>query len=87
MSYNFFHIIGNGRYHYFVKTTHAKFSPFPPTISLSTAYAKQLPIRSQAGTTKYQAVCVTTHKGSWVKLLLSLISIVTRSTSHFEKER
>ena len=29
-----------------------------------------------------QAVCVTTHKGSWVKLLLRLISIVTRSSSH-----
>ena len=28
-----------------------------------------------------QAVCVTTHRGSWVKLLLCLISIVTRSSS------
>ena len=27
-------------------------------------------------------MCVTTHKGSWVKLLLCLISIVTRSSSH-----
>ena len=32
-----------------------------------------------------QAVCVTTHKGSWVKLLLCLISIVTRSSSHLVK--
>ena len=31
---------------------------------------------------KPQAVCVTTHKGSWVKLLLRVISIVTRSSSH-----
>ena len=28
-----------------------------------------------------QAVCVTTHKGSWVKLFMCLISIVTRSSS------
>ena len=27
-----------------------------------------------------QAVCVTTHKGSWVKLLMYLISVVTRSS-------
>ena len=33
-----------------------------------------------------QAVCVTTHKGSWVKLLLCLISIVTRSSSHLVRE-
>ena len=32
-----------------------------------------------------QAVCVTTHKVSWVKLLLCLISIVTRSSSHLVK--
>ena len=25
------------------------------------------------------AVCVTTHKGSWVKLLMYLISVMTRS--------
>ena len=37
------------------------------------------------GTLINQAVCVTTHKGSWVKLLLCLISIVTRSSSHFVK--
>ena len=34
---------------------------------------------------KVQAVCVTTHKSSWVKLLLCLISIVTRSSSHESK--
>ena len=33
-------------------------------------------------TISIQAVCVTTQKGSWVKLLLRLISIVTRSSSH-----
>ena len=33
-----------------------------------------------------QAVCVTTHKGWWVKLLLCLISIVTRSSSHLVRE-
>ena len=33
-----------------------------------------------------QAVCVTTHKGSWVKLLLCLISIVTLSSSHLVRE-
>ena len=33
-----------------------------------------------------QAVCVTTHKGSWIKLLLCLISIVTRSSSHLVRE-
>ena len=33
-----------------------------------------------------QAVCVTAHKGSWVKLLLCLISIVTRSSSHLVRE-
>ena len=33
-----------------------------------------------------QAVCVTTHKGSWVNLLLCLISIVTRSSSHLVRE-
>ena len=33
-----------------------------------------------------QALCVTTHKGSWVKLLLCLISIVTRSSSHLVRE-
>ena len=27
-----------------------------------------------------QAVCVTTHKGSWVKLLMYLISVVTWSS-------
>ena len=32
-----------------------------------------------------QAVCVTTHKGSWIKLLLCLILIVTRSSSHLLK--
>ena len=43
--------------------------------------------REKWGTTdKAQAVCVTTHKGSWVKLLLSLISIVTRSSSHLVGE-
>ena len=31
---------------------------------------------------KNQTVCVTTHKGSWVKLLLCFVSIVTRSSSH-----
>ena len=35
---------------------------------------------------RHQAVCVTTHKGSWVKLLLRLISIVTRSSSHLVRE-
>ena len=34
-----------------------------------------------------QAVCVTTHRGSWVKLLLCLISIVTRSSSHLVLKR
>ena len=34
----------------------------------------------------FQAVCVTTHRGSWVKLLLRLISIVTRSSSHLVRE-
>ena len=34
----------------------------------------------------HQAVCITTHKGSWVKLLLCLISIVTRSSSHLVRE-
>ena len=33
-----------------------------------------------------QAVCVTTHKGSWVKLLLCLISILTRTSSHLVRE-
>ena len=33
-----------------------------------------------------QAVCGTTHKGSWVKLLLCFISIVKRSTSHLVRE-
>ena len=33
-----------------------------------------------------QAMCVMTHTGSWVKLLLSLISIVKRSTSHLVRE-
>ena len=33
-----------------------------------------------------QVVCVTTHKGSWVKLLLCLISTVTRSSSHLVRE-
>ena len=33
-----------------------------------------------------QAVCVTTHKGSWVKLLLCLISMVTQSSSHLVRE-
>ena len=33
-----------------------------------------------------QAVCVTTHKGSLVKLLLCLISIVTWSSSHLVRE-
>ena len=33
-----------------------------------------------------QAVCVTTHKGSWVKLLMCLISIVTRSWTHLVRE-
>ena len=33
-----------------------------------------------------QAVYVMTHTGSWVKLLLSLISIVKRSTSHLVRE-
>ena len=36
--------------------------------------------------TLHQAVCVTTHKGSWVKLLLCLILIVTRSSSHLVRE-
>ena len=36
--------------------------------------------------TSTQAVCVTTHKGSWIKLLLCLISIVTRSSSHLVRE-
>ena len=34
----------------------------------------------------YQAVRVTTHKGAWVKLLLYLISIVTRSSPHLVRE-
>ena len=34
----------------------------------------------------HQAVCVTTHKGSWVKLFMCLISIVTRSSSHLVRE-
>ena len=34
-----------------------------------------------------QAVCVTTHKGSWVRLFMCLISIVTRSSSHLVRER
>ena len=29
------------------------------------------------------SVCLTTHKGSWVKLLVCLISIVTSSSTHF----
>ena len=33
-----------------------------------------------------QAVCVMTHKGLWVKLLLCPISIVTRSSSHGVRE-
>ena len=33
-----------------------------------------------------QAVCVTTHKGSWAKLFMCLISIVTRSSSHLVRE-
>ena len=33
-----------------------------------------------------QAVCVTTHKGSWVKLLMCLISIVTRSNTQLVRE-
>ena len=32
-----------------------------------------------------RTVCVTTHKGSWVKLLLCIISVVTRSSSHLVK--
>ena len=51
----------------------------PPTPFLSRKCLKIL-IRC------YQAVCVTTHKGSWVKLLLCLISIVTRSSSHLVRE-
>ena len=35
---------------------------------------------------KNQAVCVTTHKGSWVKLFMCPISIVTRSSSHVVRE-
>ena len=34
----------------------------------------------------WRAVCVTTPKGSWVKLFMSLISIVTRSNSHLVRE-
>ena len=43
--------------------------------------------RAQDGGTPVpgQAVCVTTHKGSWVKLLMCLISIVTRSSTHLVK--
>ena len=37
-------------------------------------------------TLRNQAVCVTAHKGSRVKLLLCLISIVTRSSSHLVRE-
>ena len=37
-TYIFF--ISSRRYHCFVKATHAKFSPFPPAISLSKTYAK-----------------------------------------------
>ena len=33
-----------------------------------------------------QAVCVTTHEDSWVKLLLCVISIVTRLSSHLVRE-
>ena len=43
-------------------------------------------LSSGLGTGYSQAVCVTTHKGSWVKLLLRLISIVTRSSSHLVRE-
>ena len=32
------------------------------------------------------AVCVTTHKGPWVKLFMCLISIVTRSSSHLVRD-
>ena len=45
--------ISQGRYHYFVKATHAKFSPFPPAIfPLNNLCKILLPIRSQANTTK-----------------------------------
>ena len=37
-TYIFF--ISWGTYHYFVKAAHAKFSPFPPAIPLSTTCAK-----------------------------------------------
>ena len=33
-----------------------------------------------------QALCVTTHKCSWVKLFMCLISIGTRSSSHLVRE-
>ena len=33
-----------------------------------------------------QAMCVTTHKDSWGKLLLCLISIVTRLSSHHVRQ-
>ena len=44
------------------------------------------PTHSGVTTSNTQAVCVTTHKGSWVKLLLCLILIVTRSSSHLVRE-
>ena len=44
------------------------------------------PISEHNLLSSFQAVCVKTHKGSWVKLLLCLISIVTRSSWHLVKE-
>ena len=54
-----------------------------PPFALSVCYWHFLPYWCNNAR---QAVCVTTHKGSWVKLLLRLISIVTRSSSHFVRE-
>ena len=45
--------------------------------------SRERPLESMG---QIQAVCVTTHKGSWVKLFMCLISIGTRSSSHLVRE-
>ena len=58
-----------------------------PSLSYSILLHFQLSqARSHIYTAISHAVCVTTHKGSWVKLLMCFISIVTRSSSHLTRE-